>query len=127
MPKKESGQSLVELALVLPVLLSLLLGTVEFGRVIAGYMIMNNLAREGARFAAVGRTDAQITTMLKEDHAWLDQDLIQVQFTPSYSNRVKGEPVMVKVSYPLDLLTPVQFSFLPNPLPIDAECTMRLE
>ena len=41
-----SGQSLVELALVLPLLLLILLGTVEFGLMYYDYIAIENGARE---------------------------------------------------------------------------------
>jgi len=125
--RSEGGQSTVEFAMVLPILLLLLMGIIEFGRIISSYMIINNLAREGARFAAVGKTDSQITTLLLNEHATLDVDKLEVQFSPVYSARVKGEPLKVTVNYTVDLITPLIPEFLPNPLPISSECTMRLE
>jgi hypothetical protein len=47
--RREWGQELVEFALVLPVLLLLMYGIVEFGRVIFVYNTLANAAREGAR------------------------------------------------------------------------------
>lgn len=125
--RSEGGQSTLEFAMVLPMLLLLLMGIIEFGRIISSYMIINNLAREGARFAAVGKTDSQITTILLNEHATLDVDKLEVQFSPVYSARVKGEPLKVTVNYTVDLITPLIPEFLPNPLPISSECTMRLE
>ncbi|MEN6391832.1 MAG: TadE family protein [Syntrophomonas sp.] len=124
---REEGQSLVEFAMVLPLLLLLLMGIVEFGRIISAYMIINNLAREGARFAAVGKTDSQITTLLFDESATLEQERLQVSFSPTYLDRVKGEPLKVTVNYSVDLITPIIPEFLTNPLPISSECTMRLE
>ncbi|MEN6328104.1 MAG: TadE family protein [Syntrophomonas sp.] len=124
---REEGQSLVEFAMVLPLLLLLLMGIIEFGRIISAYMVINNLAREGARFAAVGKTDSQITTLLFDERATLDQERLEVSFSPVYSDRVKGEPLKVTVNYSVDLITPVIPEFLTNPLPISSECTMRLE
>jgi hypothetical protein len=48
----ERGQSLVEMALVLPLLLLLLAGIIDFGRAYNNYIIITNAAREGARFAS---------------------------------------------------------------------------
>lgn len=118
---------MVEFALVLPVLLLLLMGIIEFGRIISCYMIINNLAREGARFAAVGKSDSQINDILLDERATLDADRIQVQFSPTYADRVKGEPLKVTINYTVDLITPLIPEILPNPLPISSECTMRLE
>lgn len=46
------GQSLVELTLSLPLLLLLLLGTVDIGRAFFDYVQMRNAAREGAGYGA---------------------------------------------------------------------------
>ncbi len=44
------GQGLVEFALVLPVLMLILLGAVDLGRVFHDYVTMTNASREGARY-----------------------------------------------------------------------------
>ena len=49
----ESGQGLTELALVLPVLLLLILGMVDFGKAVNYWIDETHLSNEGARFAAV--------------------------------------------------------------------------
>jgi Flp pilus assembly protein TadG len=49
---RESGQSLVELALILPVLLLLGLIAVDFGRVYLGWINLQNMTRIAANFAA---------------------------------------------------------------------------
>jgi len=47
-----AGQALVELALVLPLLLVLLLGAIDFGRVFFGYVAVTNASRVAANYAA---------------------------------------------------------------------------
>jgi PKD repeat protein len=47
------GQSLVEFALVLPVLLLLVLMALDFGRVFLGWVVLNNAARIGAQYASL--------------------------------------------------------------------------
>ena len=49
---RSRGQSLVEFALVLPVILLLLLVSLDFGRVFLGYINLQNMARIAANFAA---------------------------------------------------------------------------
>jgi Flp pilus assembly protein TadG len=53
---EESGQAFVELALVLPVLLLLLLGVIQFGNVFRDYIALTDATRVGARQAAVARS-----------------------------------------------------------------------
>ena len=50
------GQSLVEFALLLPVLLLVVLGGLDFGRVFLGWVNLNNTARIAANFAASNAT-----------------------------------------------------------------------
>lgn len=53
--KKESAQGMVEFALILPILMMLMLGLVEFGRLIFVYASVTSASREGARYgSAVG-------------------------------------------------------------------------
>jgi len=54
----DKGQELVEFALILPILLVLLLGVIEFGRLIFIYNTIANAAREGARYAIVDPANA---------------------------------------------------------------------
>lgn len=55
LPKAKSrGQSLVEFAMVLPVLVIMIFGIIDFGMGLRSYIALTNATREGARFAAVG-------------------------------------------------------------------------
>jgi Flp pilus assembly protein TadG len=49
----ESGQALMEMALLLPVLLLIVLGIFEFGRAYHAKQVVQDAAREGARLAVV--------------------------------------------------------------------------
>jgi Flp pilus assembly protein TadG len=51
--KNESGTAAVEFALVLPLLLLVLFGTIEFGILMYDQSVITNAAREGARWGAV--------------------------------------------------------------------------
>jgi Flp pilus assembly protein TadG len=50
--KDDRGQSVLELALVLPVLLLLLIGTIEIGRFAYYSIVVSNAARAGAQYGA---------------------------------------------------------------------------
>jgi len=52
--KNESGQAAIEFALVLPLLIAFLFLIVGFARVFNAYNDLNQMAADGARFAAVG-------------------------------------------------------------------------
>src|SRR4051794_24678120 len=52
--RNDSGQAVVEFALVLPLLLAILFLITGFARVFNAYNDLNQMAADGARFAAVG-------------------------------------------------------------------------
>ncbi len=54
---KSRAQSMVELALVLPILLLVVLGLIEFGRALFIYTVVSNAAREGVRAGLVDPDD----------------------------------------------------------------------
>lgn len=55
--KNEKGQVFVEFALLLPLLLLLFLGIVQFGILFYGQITVTSAAREGARLASIGKSD----------------------------------------------------------------------
>jgi Flp pilus assembly protein TadG len=57
----EGGQALVEFALVLPLLLLILLGIVQFGTVFRDYIALTDATRVGARQASVARSIQPVT------------------------------------------------------------------
>jgi Flp pilus assembly protein TadG len=63
---RRRGSTLVEFALVVPILLAMLIGIVEFG-VLTNYKLrVANATREGARYAALGKTPAVIRERIKQ-------------------------------------------------------------
>jgi Flp pilus assembly protein TadG len=58
--QRSHGQSLVEFALLLPVLIVTLLGMLDFGRAIYAYNAVSEAARNGARVAIVNQTPGDI-------------------------------------------------------------------
>jgi hypothetical protein len=55
--KRRKGQTLAEFAITLPILLLLLFGIVEFGRIFQAWVTLQNSARAAARFAITGQYD----------------------------------------------------------------------
>jgi len=65
--RKNNGQSLVEFALGVPLILLLLLGTLDFGQVFFEYIQLRNAVREGASYGARNPLDdTQIRTIVRE-------------------------------------------------------------
>lgn len=61
-----SGQSLVEFALVLPLILLLIMGVIDFGRGIFAFNEVSNAAREGGRTGIVNQTLTDIRARAAE-------------------------------------------------------------
>lgn len=52
-PKGQRGTALVELALVAPIIVTVLFGMVEFGLIVYSKGVIANASREGARYGVV--------------------------------------------------------------------------
>lgn len=59
--KRQRGDAIVELALLVPLLMVMLLGVLELGRIVDAWIVVNNAAREGAREAAMAYPDSAAT------------------------------------------------------------------
>jgi Flp pilus assembly protein TadG len=69
--RDQRGQALIETAIVLPIMLLVAIGIVEFGRAYQTWQVLTNAAREGARIAVLpGGDDTsvknRISTYLKD-------------------------------------------------------------
>jgi Flp pilus assembly protein TadG len=56
-PDRDRGAAAVEMALLLPVLLVLVFGIIDFGRALNEQITLTSAAREGARLAALGQSN----------------------------------------------------------------------
>src|SRR5512140_3187751 len=65
--RSRRGQTLVEFALTLPVLLLLLFGIIEFGRIFQAWVTLQNAARTAVRYAITGQYD---TNEFNIDEPW---------------------------------------------------------
>lgn len=123
----DSGQAVLELALILPVLLLLLFGIIEFGIIFHSNLVLNQAAREGARLGVVGGTDAEIRETVERVAAGLDMARLQYEVTPTEGERRRGESLEVKLYYSVPISTPIMAEMLPNPYPLEVSVTMRVE
>jgi TadE-like protein len=75
------GAALVEFAIVVPLLLFLVLGIMEFGMIMHDYIMLAQGAREGARTAAIGQPVSKIKARVMEAAALRDLQPGMVQVT----------------------------------------------
>jgi Flp pilus assembly protein TadG len=65
--ERRRAAALVEMAMVLPIFVTVTLGIVEFGRAMMVAQLVTNAAREGARLGALdGTTNAEVTQAVTE-------------------------------------------------------------
>ena len=70
--RNESGQELAETAMILPFLLMVALGIVEFGSIFATSHTLTSLGREGANIAARGAPLDTVNALMLENGAQID-------------------------------------------------------
>ncbi|HEV8376803.1 MAG TPA: TadE/TadG family type IV pilus assembly protein [Candidatus Polarisedimenticolia bacterium] len=104
-----SGQSMVEFALVVVMLLLLVVGICEFGRVWNLYQILANAAREGARLAALptGFTNAGAVTTRVQGYLQtgnVDPNRATITIGAAGVDGGTGTQVSVTVTYPYSFL-----------------------
>jgi len=132
--KVERGQSLVELALVIPVFFILVFGIIDFGLGLKAWITITNSAREAARYAAVtcatSSADEDDVIARAEDAAvGLTGVTVNVTNCPGDST----EFVVVELEYDYVLVTPLggMLSLLGGVLPasitLQSMADMRLE
>ncbi|NDL67336.1 TadE family protein [Anaerotalea alkaliphila] len=119
------GQAMVEFALVLPILILILTGMLEFGLILHAYLGINHAAREGARLASLGGTDAQITLEVQSNLPTLDLARLTVTVTPA--TRVRGQDAVVAMTYNHQTLIPLIGNIIGEGVPLRAQVAMRVE
>jgi Flp pilus assembly protein TadG len=104
--QSERGQTFVEFALALPILLVILFGIIQFGIAFHSYITLTDATRAGARKAAVSRflpaseRTSAVTTAVRNSA----QNLDQAQLTPSVSSSwTRGADVTVTATYPYEI------------------------
>lgn len=131
----KKGQSLVEFALILPVLLLLLLGIVEFGLAFNAHVTLVHAAREGARYGAVryknesAEGKAEIENIVRGAAANLDkldqedQPMLVLNPEPEWEN---GN-LKVNVKYTFELFDPVISAIVGDSFVMRASAVMAVE
>jgi len=140
------GQSFVEFALVLPVILLIVLLGLDFGRAFMGYVSLQQNVRIAANFASLNPTawDSPGSATLRQKYSDLiynDAQGINCDMpnsgqlpAPTFpggtadgtpANSV-GKPAVVEITCSFHLLTPIINAILPNPLPLTASSSFPI-
>lgn len=92
---RDLGASTVEFAIVLPVLLLIVFGTIQFGIAYNRMQGLQAAAREGARLASVGASYSEIEERAQASQSLFDTDDVQVLVSSDSS--VPSDPPCSKV------------------------------
>jgi Flp pilus assembly protein TadG len=117
--ERQRGAAMVEMAIVLPLLLLLVFGIIEFGRLYNSQVTLTHAAREGIRDYAIFQDPVQA-----EDKA---RQAVSATFDPApmvfdISACDPGDPATMTITYPFQLRIPF---FGRNTITITTEGVMR--
>ena len=138
------GQSLVEFSLILPILMILVFGILDFGLGLRSYISLSNAVREGARYASVGNPvgiESDCNGMTNDTVygricvATGGLDITELDPDVSFPQGVApGNSVVVSADYTYQFVTPIGdligfFSggAFPSSIDLSSSANMRLE
>jgi Flp pilus assembly pilin Flp len=105
--RDERGQTMVEFTLVLPVLLVVLFGIIQFGITFSNYVALTDAVRAGARTAAVSRSSSNPVSDVKarvmDASGDLDSTKVNVPDPVTPTGWVHGGDVTVTATYPYSI------------------------
>jgi Flp pilus assembly protein TadG len=102
--RRDRGATAVEFALLLPLLLLIVFGIIDFGRALNAQITLTQAAREGARLAALGAPN--VVSRTKAAATGLSGVTVSVTSTcPAHAGQ--GVDAVVRASYSFSFVTPV--------------------
>lgn len=100
---QDRGAAAVEFALLLPLLLLLVFGIIDFGRALNAQITLTQAAREGARLAALGEPNVVSSTQA----AATGLSPVSVTVTSCPAGAGAGVNAVVHASYTFSFITPI--------------------
>lgn len=141
-PKNEQrrGAAMVEMAVVMPIFVTLVFGIIEFGQAFMVMQLINNAAREGGREAIVnGSSNTSVTQVIQDNLVATGVDPVDVTIAitvteetgnPSAGNEVananKRDLCTINVSIPFSAVSYITGSYLDS-VPLRGQVAMRHE
>jgi Flp pilus assembly protein TadG len=103
--RREEGQTMVEFALIMPVLFLVIFGIIQFGVLYNDYIALTDATRAGARKAATARhaADPVAVTKTAVRNAAHDLDPAELEIAVDAAAWTPGGDVEVATSYPYEL------------------------
>lgn len=126
--RNTDGQALVEFALILPILIALILGMIEFGWILNGKIILTSAAREGARVAVINESTEDVSNAVRKSAEGssliIESDGINTEFV----NRDYGENNYLTAVVNVNAkVTPIIGLFFSEDVHLSAKAEMKVE
>ena len=133
--RSERGAELVEMALVLPVLLLVIVGIIEFGFMFQRFLVLTNAANEGARVAILpsySAGDAEARAISYAVQSGVPAGTVTAVMTPGINltegaRCAQGRRVTVTHTYQFQYINPIAAMFGPTlaQITLTGRSTMR--
>ncbi|MBQ6268134.1 MAG: pilus assembly protein [Clostridia bacterium] len=130
--RDEDGQAMVEFALILPIFLLILCGILDFGWMFFNQLALNNICREGARYAVVSTEENDTNGIIRhienfiEDSYPMDDIVVTVTYSKPL-DPLNGD-VIVTAEREFTYLTPVISTVTGQPSrTLSAQVVMKVE
>jgi Flp pilus assembly protein TadG len=111
MQNHERGAAAVEFAILLPLLLMLVLGTIEFGRAYNAQITLTNAARDGVRYMAIVKDPSGAKTAAANAASSISTTIPTTDVTLSTDVCTTGTQVTLTIKYNLSTLTGIAGPF----------------
>jgi Flp pilus assembly protein TadG len=118
---------MVEMALILPLLLLLVAGILDIGRITFTYAHLQMAAQETVRKGGLGESDAKIKDFARNYVHFSDPDKLVVEINPPDTTRKSGNYIKVKLKYPIKFYTPLVSNLFSSQFYAETDSTIRVE
>jgi hypothetical protein len=134
---RSRGQSLVEFAISVPVVLLMLLFGIDFGRVFLGWVTLNNTVREAANYAALYPTawgspataasHPEYVRLIGSESSGINCTMPSTLPAPSFPNGTDiGSPAVVAITCRFSLITPLMSGILGSPINVSSSASFPI-
>ena len=125
--KRARGSAVVEFAVVLPLLLTILFGIIEYGWVFMVRQTLQSAAREGCRLAVLQTTDAPYTEVIQRVNQVMAPTGLST-YTVNMTHADAAQPIeTVTISIPFADVSLMGNFFGPRTTNLGGTCSMRKE
>ncbi|MDQ0117346.1 Flp pilus assembly protein TadG [Pseudarthrobacter defluvii] len=107
----ERGAAAVEFAILLPLLLMLVLGIIEFGRAYNAQITLTNAARDGVRVMAINNDQTAATAAARNGASSVSSTIPSSAITISPATCSTGTQVSLTINYTLSTITGIAGPF----------------